>query len=100
LAHKRLSAILLKRQIDQIYSKYSGTRKLQVGSSERSEKIRTFNYKDNRVVDHRLKHSISDVHEFLEGGEKLEEMVEMLMEMALEEELEEEENEQKMNRSI
>uniref|UniRef100_A0A915LZT0 Prokaryotic-type class I peptide chain release factors domain-containing protein n=1 Tax=Meloidogyne javanica TaxID=6303 RepID=A0A915LZT0_MELJA len=55
LAHKRLSAILLKRQIDQINSKYSGTRKLQVGSSERSEKIRTFNYKDNRVVDHRLK---------------------------------------------
>uniref|UniRef100_A0A914LNL3 Peptide chain release factor domain-containing protein n=2 Tax=Meloidogyne incognita group TaxID=654580 RepID=A0A914LNL3_MELIC len=100
LAHKRLSAILLKRQIDQINSKYSGTRKLQVGSSERSEKIRTFNYKDNRVVDHRLKHSISGVHEFLEGGEKLEGMVEMLMEMALEEELEEEENEQKMNRSI
>uniref|UniRef100_A0A914L1E5 Peptide chain release factor 1 n=1 Tax=Meloidogyne incognita TaxID=6306 RepID=A0A914L1E5_MELIC len=98
LAHKRLSAILLKRQIDQINSKYSGTRKLQVGSSERSEKIRTFNYKDNRVVDHRLKHSISGVHEFLEGGEKLEGMVEMLMEMALEEELEEEENEQKMNR--
>ncbi|KAF7637014.1 PCRF domain-containing protein [Meloidogyne graminicola] len=89
LAHKRLSAILLKRQIDQINSKYSGSRKLQVGSQERSEKIRTFNYKDNKVIDHRLKHSIGGVHEFLEGGDKLEEMIEMLMEMSLEEEQEE-----------
>lgn len=99
LAHKRLSAILLKRQLDQINSRYSGDRKLQVGSQERSEKIRTFNYKDNRVTDHRLKHSISGVHEFLEGGDKLEEVVEMLMEMCLEEE-QEEENKQKMRNSI
>ena len=69
LAYQRLSAILLKRQVDEMSRKYSGNRKLQVGTLERSEKIRTFNYKDDLVTDHRLKHSFNSIEKFLAGGE-------------------------------
>ncbi|KAK6164756.1 hypothetical protein DH2020_001620 [Rehmannia glutinosa] len=41
-------------------------RKLQVGTGARSEKIRTYNYKDNRVTDHRLKMNF-ELTSFLEG---------------------------------
>jgi peptide chain release factor 1 len=42
-------------------------RKAQVGSGERSEKIRTYNYKDNRVTDHRIGLSIKRLPEILAG---------------------------------
>jgi peptide chain release factor 1 len=38
----------------------------QVGSGSRSEKIRTYNYKDNRVSDHRAKENF-DLNGFMEG---------------------------------
>ncbi len=41
-------------------------RKSQVGTGDRSEKIRTYNYKDNRVTDHRLNENFS-LQQVLEG---------------------------------
>ncbi|XP_020102134.1 peptide chain release factor APG3, chloroplastic-like isoform X1 [Ananas comosus] len=41
-------------------------RKLQVGTGVRAEKIRTYNYKDNRVTDHRLKMNF-ELTSFLSG---------------------------------
>ena len=46
----KLYDIEVQKQQKEIYEK----RKMQVGTGDRSEKIRTYNYKDNRITDHRL----------------------------------------------
>ncbi|KAL5203766.1 hypothetical protein ABZP36_008637 [Zizania latifolia] len=51
LLRAKLYEIKLREQQESIRNQ----RKLQVGTGARSEKIRTYNYKDNRVTDHRLK---------------------------------------------
>ena len=45
----------VQKQQKEIYEK----RKMQVGTGDRSEKIRTYNYKDNRITDHRLNQNFS-----------------------------------------
>jgi len=49
-----LRAKLLAREQEQAAAAESSARRSQVGSGDRSEKIRTYNYKDNRTTDHRL----------------------------------------------
>jgi peptide chain release factor 1 len=49
-----LRAKLLAREIEAAAAAESSARRAQVGSGDRSEKIRTYNYKDNRTTDHRL----------------------------------------------
>ena len=49
-----LRAKLLEREIEQANAKERSARLAQVGTGDRSEKIRTYNYKDNRTTDHRL----------------------------------------------
>ena len=49
-----LRAKLYEIQLAQANAEESSQRRAQVGSGDRSEKIRTYNYKDNRVTDHRL----------------------------------------------
>ena len=49
-----LRAKLLAREQEQAAAAESSARRAQVGSGDRSEKIRTYNYKDNRTTDHRL----------------------------------------------
>lgn len=46
-------------------------RKTQVGTGERSEKIRTYNYPQTRVTDHRIEYSIFNLQEFLDGNIEL-----------------------------
>jgi peptide chain release factor 1 len=43
-------------------------RRSQVGTGERSEKIRTYNYPQNRVTDHRIGHSIYNLPAVMDGG--------------------------------
>nr|YP_009530804.1 peptide chain release factor 1 [Paulinella micropora]AXY63493.1 peptide chain release factor 1 [Paulinella micropora] len=62
-----LRAKLLERQLAEAAAAESSARKAQVGSGERSEKIRTYNYKDNRTTDHRLGQSFS-LEPILEGN--------------------------------
>ena len=52
----------LQKQQKEIYEK----RKMQVGTGDRSEKIRTYNYRDNRITDHRLNENFS-LNTALEG---------------------------------
>lgn len=66
-----MAAILLQQKIDDQQSKLSNSRRLQVGSKARAEKIRTYNFKDNRVTDHRLRLSANGVEDFLKAGDGL-----------------------------
>ena len=49
-----LRAKLLAKEEEEAAAAESSARRAQVGSGDRSEKIRTYNYKDNRTTDHRL----------------------------------------------
>uniref|UniRef100_A0A0N4Z2E0 RF_PROK_I domain-containing protein n=1 Tax=Parastrongyloides trichosuri TaxID=131310 RepID=A0A0N4Z2E0_PARTI len=90
IAYKRLAGILLQKKLDEVTDSTSSKRKLQVGSKARAEKVRTFNFKDDRVIDHRLKRVAGNLSGFMEGGEILESFTKDLNNMYIKEKLEEE----------
>jgi peptide chain release factor 1 len=61
------------------------TRRTQIGSGDRSEKIRTYNFPDNRVTDHRINLTVHDLKNILLGV--LDKIIEPLMEHDREERL-------------
>uniref|UniRef100_A0A1I8A5S4 RF_PROK_I domain-containing protein n=1 Tax=Steinernema glaseri TaxID=37863 RepID=A0A1I8A5S4_9BILA len=89
IAFQRLAAIIMQQRVDSVVEKSSSDRKLQVGSKARAEKVRTYNFKDDRVTDHRLRMSFSNLEEFMQGGEGLHHFIERLDEMHMMERLEE-----------
>lgn len=62
-----LRSRLLERKIAEEKAKYDAQRSQQVGTGERSEKIRTYNFPQNRVTDHRLELSIYNLPVVLDG---------------------------------
>jgi peptide chain release factor 1 len=62
-----LRARLYEAQRERQQAELSATRKSQIGSGERAEKIRTYNYPDSRVTDHRVKVTIN-LEKVLPGG--------------------------------
>lgn len=72
-----LRARLLKAEQDRQSAELSAARRNQVGGGGRSEKIRTYNYKENRVTDHRIGITLYKLDKVLMG--ELDEIVDALM---------------------
>jgi peptide chain release factor 1 len=75
-AWRVLRSRLLQLEQEKAAAELAGARKSQVGTGGRSEKIRTYNYKDNRVTDHRIGLTIKRLDSVLEGD--LDEFVDAL----------------------
>jgi len=67
-AFRILRARLYQIELERQQAELAGERRTQVGSGGRSEKIRTYNYKDNRVTDHRISLTIRRLDHVLEGA--------------------------------
>jgi len=72
-----LRARLLKAEQDRQAAEMSVARRGQIGGGGRSEKIRTYNYKENRVTDHRIGLTLYHLDRVLQGD--LEELVDGLL---------------------
>lgn len=70
--NRDLALSILTAKVEQHYeaqeaAKYSSDRKEQIGTADRSEKIRTYNFPQNRVTDHRLKKSWHNIEGMMSG---------------------------------
>lgn len=76
-AMKMLRTKLYEIEKEKQDSEIANSRKTQVGSGDRSEKIRTYNYPQGRITDHRIGMSIYQMENFLNGD--IDEMIENLI---------------------
>ena len=77
-AMNHLRAKLYDMQKETIDANYAEKRKTQVGSGDRSERIRTYNYPQGRVTDHRINLTLYKLDEVV-SGEALDEIIEALI---------------------
>ena len=82
-----MRARLLEDKRNAEEAKYSATRKTQIGSGGREEKIRTYNFPQNRITDHRIGLTLYNLDRVMEGD--LEEMIHALQAADLEQRLKE-----------
>jgi peptide chain release factor 1 len=86
-AMRYLRARLYQMALDEAQAKEAAARRLQLGTGERSEKIRTYNFPEGRVTDHRIKHTTHQLENVLEGGDELDGIVDRLQSAARAEQL-------------
>jgi peptide chain release factor 1 len=63
-----LRARLYERERERQQAEQAQARRSQIGGGERAEKIRTYNYPENRLTDHRIKHTVHQLDRVLAGG--------------------------------
>src|SRR4029077_15442800 len=80
-----LRSRLLERRVAEENAKYAAQRKAQVGTGERNERIRTYNFPQNRVTDHRIELTLYNLPFVMEGN--IDSVIEPLMAIDLEEKL-------------
>ncbi|HUW71796.1 MAG TPA: peptide chain release factor 1 [Candidatus Humimicrobiaceae bacterium] len=78
-----LEAKLLEKKEMETATKLGQERRLQIGKAQRAEKIRTYNFPQNRVTDHRVKKSFHNIEEIMEG--KLEPIIKALSKTTIKE---------------
>ena len=83
---KILRARLYELERSRIDEERSKDRKTKIGTGDRSERIRTYNFPQGRVTDHRINLTLHKLEEFMQG-EIFEEIIESLTLHAQEEEL-------------
>ena len=83
---KILRSRLYEQERSRIEKERSNDRKSKIGTGDRSERIRTYNFPQGRVTDHRINLTLHKLEEFLEG-EVFDEMIEALTLQAQEESL-------------
>jgi peptide chain release factor 1 len=76
-AMRILRAHLLERAIEQQQAEIAKARRRQVGTAERSEKIRTYNFPQDRITDHRIGKTLHDLPSVLDGD--LDELIDALV---------------------
>ncbi len=80
-----LRSRLLERKVEEEHKKYADQRKEQVGTGERNERIRTYNFPQNRLTDHRIGLTLHSLPFLMEGA--IDPVIEPLMAHDLEEKL-------------
>ena len=63
-----LRSKIFKMKQDEEQAKMSETKRAQIGSGDRSEKIRTYNFPQSRITDHRFNISVFKIEEMMEGN--------------------------------
>ncbi|XP_004856916.1 peptide chain release factor 1-like, mitochondrial isoform X1 [Heterocephalus glaber] len=81
-AMKKLRAKLYSMHLEEETSKRYNARMIQVGTKGRSEKIRTYNFPQNRITDHRINKSLHDLETFMQGDYLLDELIQSLKDYA------------------
>ncbi len=74
-----LRSKLYEKQRTEQENASNASRKSMVGSGDRSEKIRTYNFPEQRVTDHRIKLTLYKLDDILAGGGALDEMIDALI---------------------
>lgn len=74
-----LRSRLYEKQRNEQMNASNASRRTMVGSGDRSEKIRTYNFPEQRVTDHRIKLTLYKLDDILAGGEGLDEMIDALI---------------------
>lgn len=76
-AMKHLAAKLYEMESEKQRNQIASDRKLQVGTGDRSEKIRTYNYPQGRITDHRIKYTQHQLEAYMDGD--IDDMIDALI---------------------
>ena len=66
-AMSNLRIRLKEKEMQESHDKMAAEKKIQIGSGDRSEKIRTYNFPQNRLTDHRISYTMHNLDKFMEG---------------------------------
>ncbi|XP_044304184.1 peptide chain release factor 1, mitochondrial isoform X2 [Varanus komodoensis] len=82
VALQRLREKLFRQAVERELQQEQSARTVQLGTRAQSERIRTYNFSQGRVTDHRISYEIRNIEAFLSGRELLDELISKLLEAA------------------